>query len=293
MRVKLDHEGDRSLRLLIVTGIYPPDIGGPATHASDLAASLIEQGHQVATVTLWDGDTVDASVGVVRFPRAWPVPVRMALVARWIARHGRTFDAIYATGLHTEAAIGARLAGVPSIVKIVGDPVWERGRRLGLTDADFEAFQSAGRPRDPRLRALAWLRDRTLRSATVVVTPSRYLADVVETWLRGPADVRVIGNGVRAPLGVPIERADQLRLRVIYVGRLVVHKRIDRLLAALDAGVSLDIVGSGPEGEHLRAAAGDAAVTFHGDLPHAAVLARIAAADVLALASDYEGLPHV
>jgi glycosyltransferase involved in cell wall biosynthesis len=218
----------------------------------------------------------------------------MAAVTAWIAKHGRGADAIYATGLHTEAVIGARLAGVPSIVKIVGDSVWERGRRLGLTQADFDAFQSAGRPTDVRLRALAWLRDRTLRASTAVTTPSRYLAEVVESWLGGPSDVRVIANGVRVPPELSALPAGE-GLRVIYVGRLVQHKRVDRLIAAMTDGMTLDIIGTGPHEDELRALPKPArsTVALHGDLPHPEVLARIGAADVLALASDYEGLPHV
>src|SRR6059058_3802002 len=59
----------RSLRLLIVTGIYPPDLGGPATHAKDLFDELTERGHTVRVVTLWDGRRLDAKGPVARFPR--------------------------------------------------------------------------------------------------------------------------------------------------------------------------------------------------------------------------------
>ena len=37
--------------VLIVTGIYPPDIGGPATHAADLAQTLRARGHEAFVVT--------------------------------------------------------------------------------------------------------------------------------------------------------------------------------------------------------------------------------------------------
>ena len=46
---------------------------------------------------------------------------------------------------------------------------------------------------------MAGLRDATLRSATAIVTPSEYLAQTVEGWLHGPADVEVIPNGVAVP----------------------------------------------------------------------------------------------
>ena len=37
----------RLVNVLLVSGIWPPDVGGPASHAPALAAHLHEHGHQV------------------------------------------------------------------------------------------------------------------------------------------------------------------------------------------------------------------------------------------------------
>ncbi len=288
------------MRIAIVTGIYPPDIGGPATHAADLRAELTERGHRVTVVTLWDGAVVSIRPDLVRFPRGERVPLRMARIAGWIWRNAPRFDVIYATGLHTEAVLGARLAGRPSIVRIVGDPVWERGVRLGLTEEGYEGFESQGRPRDIRLRALAFLRDRSLRASSVVVAPSASLETSIERWLDGPADVSIVRNGVRTFTREPRKKASAGSLKVVFVGRLIALKRVENLLEAvsLTEGASIQIIGSGP----LRGALEDEAgrlglphdrAAFLGDLDHEQVLSAIRSADVLALASDIEGLPHV
>ena len=39
------------MRILIATGIYPPDIGGPATYSSLLVRELTARGHFVDVVT--------------------------------------------------------------------------------------------------------------------------------------------------------------------------------------------------------------------------------------------------
>src|SRR5438552_17769500 len=57
------------VRLLIVTGIYPPDVGGPATHAKELVDELTYRGHVAQVVSLWSGIGVDVRAGIVRFPR--------------------------------------------------------------------------------------------------------------------------------------------------------------------------------------------------------------------------------
>ena len=284
------------MRVCVVSGIYPPDIGGPATHAADLVEELEARGHRVTVLTLSD-DAHATSGPVVRFPRAWPWPARMLAVVAWLVGHRRRIDAVYATGLGPAAVVGAMLARRPVVLKIVGDPAWERGRRRGLTGSGFDEFQSrAAGAREPLLvRSMKAMRGFTVRNADVVVTPSDYLARVVRDWAPGQVEPIVVPNGVRAldVSGAPT------RAGVLYVGRLVGHKRVDRLVQAVAAipGLGLDVIGDGPERATLEALAEQAGagdrVRFLGALDHGAVLERMRSATALVSASEYEGLPHV
>ena len=42
---------EKSKKILILTGIFPPDIGGPATQLDALARELIKNGYQVRVLT--------------------------------------------------------------------------------------------------------------------------------------------------------------------------------------------------------------------------------------------------
>lgn len=288
------------MRVVIVSGIFPPDIGGPATHASDLAQELRGRGHSAVVLTLTEEARKAASLDLVRWPRRWPWPVRLAAVTAWLVRHRSRYDVIYATGLHPAAVAGARLARRPAVVKIVGDPAWERGQRKGLSEASFDDFQDVS-PVRLRDRAMRAVRDWSVREATAVIAPSQYLRRVTERWQdgRGP-EVRVVPNGVRLPSAgeVPPSRSTD-RLRAVFVGRLVRHKRVDLLLeaVALTEGVELTVLGDGPEQRALKGLIGRQGlgdrVIFRGACSHDEVLAELASADVLASASAYEGLPHV
>jgi glycosyltransferase involved in cell wall biosynthesis len=286
------------MRIALVTGIFPPDIGGPATHSADLREELSRLGHTVTVVTLWDGHGVATHPGLVRFPRRWPWPARMAAVMAWLMTNRNWYEVVYATGLQPAAVAGTRLARRPVVVKVVGDAAWERGRRLGLTGYDFDQFQEEPGG-SARMRAMMWVQNWSLRHATAIMTPSEYLARVLEGWLDGPADVRVIANGVRQLVSGQLAEVDNERLRTIFVGRLVAHKRVGVLLEALSAtpGVSLEIVGDGPERARLEEQAKvlmvEDRVTFTGALPHHEVFERLTRANALLLVSDYEGLPHV
>src|SRR5205085_5490759 len=163
----------------------------------------------------------------------------------------------------------------------------------------FDAFESL-RPAHPALRALSWLRDATLRRASAVTTPNPELAALIDRWLDGPSGAVVIGNGVRTDdLGRRAATSGHDGFRAAYVGRLVPHKQVERIVdaIALAPDWELDVVGDGPERRRLEshaAAVGVAGrVMFHGDVPRERVARVLAASDAMVLASDYEGLPHV
>ena len=282
------------MRVLLVTGIYPPDVGGPATHAADMTAELRARGHHVTVVTLTDQRRTVVRDDVVRFPRSWPWPLRSARVLAWLLRRARRFDVVYAAGLDALAVAGARVRGVPVVLRVVADPAWERGARLGRTESDFVAFQQR-RPAQWSVRAMVALRDWTTRRASAVITPSAALAAHVRRW-RDRDDVAVIPNGARS---VPTpSRRPQPGLDVVFVGRLVPVKRVDVLIDAVarTPDVRLAVLGTGPEEDRLREVAQRASVQarvrFHGACAHEAVLQQVAAADALVLTSEHEGLPH-
>lgn len=286
-------------RVVVVSGIFPPDIGGPATHAADLATELRVRGHEVTVVTLSDGAPSSGRGSAVRFPRHWPWWLRLAAVAGWLVRHRDRYDVAYATGLQPAAVAGAQLAGRPVVVKVVGDPAWERGRRRGMTTAGFGDFQQRGQ-RGIRVRLMCRIRDWWVTRADAVVVPGADLVPVVDSWARrtGGLEPHVIPNGVRA-LEPGLSPPPGPELRCVYVGRLVDHKRVDVLVDAVcaTAGVTLDVIGDGPARAALEHRAGGQPggdrVRFAGALGHQDVLHRLGGFDVLLNASSYEGLPHV
>lgn len=287
--------GRTAVRVLIVTGIFPPDIGGPATHTRDLADALRARGHRVHVLSLTDDAEPQHQAELTRWPRRWSWARRGLALARWMRAHRHEFDVVYANSMTALAVRAARAAGLPVVAKVVGDHAWERGVRLGLTAASFDDFQT-GRPRG-RLRLMQWARNSALRQASAVTAPSEMMRPLVEQWA-GARPVTVVPNGVAVPDELPpVDRPDG-KAAFVFVGRLVGHKRVDLILRAVAAtgDVALDVIGSGPELEALETLTGQLGVghrvRFCGPLPHDEVLARMQQADALVLASEYEMLPH-
>jgi glycosyltransferase involved in cell wall biosynthesis len=205
---------------------------------------------------------------------------------------------VYATGLAPIAVAAARAVGRPVIVKVVGDPAWERGSRLGLTDTTFDEFQQEPAT-GARVRAMQWVRNRSIRAATAVVTPSRHLAKTIGGWADRD-DVVVVPNGAHVPADATSEcPAARTGLDLVFVGRLVPVKQADLLVEAVARVPSarLELIGDGPELHRLQQLADDLQVadrvTFAGSLGHDDVMRHLARADALVLSSSHEGLPHV
>src|SRR5207247_1003865 len=58
--------GGCRVKVLIVSGIWPPDVGGPASHAPEVASFLGTRGHDVEVVT-----TADSAPAPEEYPVRW------------------------------------------------------------------------------------------------------------------------------------------------------------------------------------------------------------------------------
>jgi len=314
-----------SLRILVTTGIFPPDIGGPATYVPGMAEALASRGHEVTVVApqersdvlhaplacpIADGCTSSApSYRLVRFQRARYLRyanffVELGRALATIMREARACDVLFVNGLGLPAVMASRLAGKPMVVKVVGDGAWELAHARGWTTLDLDEFQEV---RDWWVRLLRWWHHQAARRARAVIVPSRYLAHIVEEWGVPASRIHVVYNAFD-----PLAPQDALSLdlglgphfyqglRLVTVGRLVPHKRIDGIIAVLGRieDATLVVVGDGPQGPALRALAQRLGlaerVRLVGRLPVEQVWGLLAHyADVFVLNSIYEGLPHV
>ncbi len=288
------------MNLLLVTGIFPPDRGGPASYVPRIAEALTAAGHRVEVICLSDRmehDDTGYRFGVLRLRRRLFWLARVVLTTFTIWRAALRSDLVYVNGLGAEAAIAAFLAGRRTVHKIVGDYAWERAVGRGWFAGTLDEYQTARK--SVVLRALDLIRTFPLRLASQIIVPSRYLRRIVEGWSIGDGKVRVIYNSSEtgpAAGGLPLPEWRGTTL--ITVCRLVWWKGVDVLIRQLPLlpDTRLVIAGDG----HLRAelealartlGAADR-VLFLGDVPHREVRNYLEQADAFVLNSTYEGLPH-
>ncbi|MBN1438490.1 MAG: glycosyltransferase family 4 protein [Anaerolineales bacterium] len=293
MRAAVKAEADR-LRIALPTGIFPPDIGGPASYVPRIADSLVARGHAVEVLTLAD-DPVggDYAFPVRRIRRGMPRLARMRETVSAIARSAGGADVIYANGLFIEAAAAAALAHRPLVMKIVGDWAWERASNRRAGDRDMADFQRRRQPL--KFELIKLLRSAVSRRADRIIVASRFFHGIVAGWGVDPRRMAIVPNAVVPFPDSPPEELPPFPGRTLAVAaRLIPFKRIDGLirLLALRSDLRLVIVGDGPERGALESLAAEIhvreRVLFTGSVPRAQVGGFLRAVDALVVNSINE-----
>jgi glycosyltransferase involved in cell wall biosynthesis len=289
------------VRVLIVSGIWPPDVGGPASHAPDVGQFLLGRGHDVEVVTTADAPPPPRAYPVRAVPRRHRVGVRHYRGAALVHHRAREVDVVYTTGMFGRSALGATLARTPYVVKLTADPAFERSRRRGLVAGDVDEFQK--RAGGGAVAVLRLARDLELRRAAHVFTPSAYLRELALAWGVRPERVSVLPNPT--PVLPVLPPRDELRRRfglngatLAFAGRLTAQKSLARALDAVAAadGVRLVVAGEGPDRKPLEVRARELGlgerVVFLGAQPRERIVELFRAADATILSSSWENFPH-
>ena len=209
------------MRIVFLTGIWPPDVGGPATHGPDFARFLRDRGHAVRVVTMGDSEPTERPVPVESVARGRPFVVRYPLVAATGFRLARRADVVYATATYAAAAAAAIAPAARRQARLATRPTSARG---ATASSPARSRSSSGR-RARRSRRCKRLRDRSLGRAGAIVVPSR-----VPRRRRGRLGPRPrAGRGARQPGAAAARRRSPSRsgpARFVFVGRLTEQKAL-------------------------------------------------------------------
>ena len=277
-------------RILLVSGIYFPDIGGPATFLPKLAQALLARNFQVGTLSLTDHRRFQRPKENWKrtfISREINLPLRFVITVLVLRLKSGRDSEIFSNGLYEEVAVASLIGSKPSVAKIVGDPVWERYRNKVNPNVGLEEFNE-GPIRNLNYhfqrKFLAW----SLNRFEVITAPSQQLADLVAKW-GVKKKVIVIANGVKVREITPKDKI----FDVITVSRLVTWKNVEVLIRVChELRLKLAIVGSGPDEDRLKKMAAAYEIHFLGELNNEEVFNILLQSRVFALLSNYEGLSH-
>ena len=296
------------MNVLMITGIFPPDIGGPASYVPAIAASLVQRGHKVTVITLSDATIHSDSAypfTVIRILRSMLRPVRVLGTVASIIRQGKQADLLFVNGLALEAVAANLLLRKPLVQKIVGDLAWERACSKGIIKDDIEAFQR--KRYGLKIELLKKLRSFWVNKSDSIITPSGYLKKIVNCWGVPEEKITVIYNAVDAAhlttdttqVSHLFPTQDPAKKTIVSAGRLVPWKGFASLISVMEQlpEAHLHIIGEGPERLCLEALIREknlqGRVQLLGNLSRRELFAALEHADLFVLNSTYEGLPHI
>jgi glycosyltransferase involved in cell wall biosynthesis len=278
-------------RALLTTGIFPPDIGGPATYIPNFSSYLKKNGIEVQVITLSSEEKsskMDYPYSVVRIKRNRKRLKRILITIKKISESLRKADDLFCNGLYYETAIAIRITRFSgnSVVKIVGDPVWEREENRVPRDREKSLFFSVFYKTFGKLERLflVW----SLKQFRNITCPGRELGRTINMWDSSFKPV-VIENGVQIS---DLIIRETKKFDLICVSRLVPWKNVGKVITlAKTLNCSLAVIGDGPIRSELQdLASNNSKIVFLGARDSAFVRRSLIESKVFCQFSDYEGL---
>lgn len=238
--------------LAILSSIYPPDSGGPATFAAAFKSFLYEKNVTSTVISYCDSESqfYTELKGSVRLITRKNMPaVRIFIMVFQIWKLSVRRIPILANGCFVELAIATFFTPRNFNVKIPGDIVWERASSSGLVSCSVHEFQSQRLPF--KFKLLRFFFNLSLRRANVVLVPAPYLIDLAISWGVNPKRIVLIYNSVDVDVFRPMDLPK--KYDVISVSRLVPVKNIGETIeCCARLKLKLLIVGDGPLMDELQ-----------------------------------------
>lgn len=285
------------MKILITTGIYPPEIGGPATYSKLLADKLPERGILVDVLPFRD-------------IRHLPKIIRHIAYFIKVLQRGKSVDIIFAqdpVSVGFPAMIAAKILQKRFFLKVVGDYAWEQGvQRFGVNE-ELDDFSKQHHGYSLPVRLLKKIERNVANYAEKIIVPSRYLKKIVVNWGIDDQKIQVVYNAFSTPQTTESKEVLRRVLNLdgkimISIGRLVPWKGFSLLvelipeLSKKNPELKLYIIGEGPEFFDLRRLIDtqrlNDRVFLLGKLSHNMVLNYLKAADLFVLNTGYEGFSH-
>lgn len=284
------------MKILIVTGIYPPEIGGPATYSQLLFEGLSKY-------------DIDSDLVVFSDLKKYPRVIRHILFVFKVLRKSKGADLYYAqdpvsVGLPTMVA--SFLSRKKYLLKIVGDYAWEQGcQKSGVTDS-LDDFSVKSNGYGFFVSLLKKIQKTVASQAHRVIVPSNYLKKIVVNWGVSTDKISVVYNSF--DFDKVLDDKEKLRIElgvtgkvVLSAGRLVPWKGFDTLIRVVGKmsgdikDLSLIVIGDGPDREKLDNIIKEnniANVKLIGSVDQNTLFKYLKSADVFVLNTAYEGFSH-
>ncbi len=302
------------MKILIATGIYPPDIGGPATMIEALADSLLKRGFNVELITYAAKGGIETNKNGIKLIKVGRNRSKVFSHISYFTQlifAAKNADIVYATDLYSVgyfAYLLKKILGKKYIIRFVGDSAWETAVSSGETKDYIVDFQK--KKYSPRIEKLKKRRKKILLAADKVIVVSKFLAGIAQEIGVENSKVQVVYNSIDFwDYPEDLENISEIREKygknkkiILTICRLAPWKGVNGIIEIIPAlkekigGISFLALGIGPELEGLEKLAVNLGVSanvhFLGKIRRRQILNYLKAADIFVLNANYEGFSH-
>ena len=242
------------MKILVTTGIFPPDVGGPARFIPNIC-NYLSKNNEVTVLTFSNNTShsdFDFDYKLMRIPRNINKIRRFLKTLKSVLKEGKDVDLIFVNGLWFEVMLANFYLKKIIIRRFVGDPIWEKFYNNYKTNLNFEDFNNSKQKLFVEL--LKKIRNYSIKKCNKVIVPSDNLFNFIKKTGYENKIIKIV-NGT----SIEPEKSKLHQNKFLIVSRLVRHKNIDIVIKSFtklkkqhNINFQLDILGDGPEKINLQ-----------------------------------------
>jgi glycosyltransferase involved in cell wall biosynthesis len=249
------------MRILIATGIFKPEVGGPATVALELSKRLQATGHKVTVLTYSDKPQFDFdSEYAFRLIRVLRTPKKLVNYFRYfaatfyeVAKHDVVYTLDWFSG-GFPVMLAARLRGKKYIVRVGGGYLWEKYLAEGKTPISLRGFYNRGFHKNYKF--MYFIIKNVLKHAERVVFNSHEQRELYNKYydLDSEKTLTIFNatpeNRLSGLVHSYNNKNSERDKEIVFAGRFIKMKNIESLIDAFaklnDKEFTLILIGGGP-----------------------------------------------
>jgi len=279
------------VEVLLITSIYPPQVGGPAVFTSRFKDWLLEHRISARVISYSLGDKNNNKI--IDFVSLKQNRLKAFIkFIYFVKKYSDKNTLILSNGAFLETYLACFLTRRKYVIKIPGDQVWEFSVNRGWTSSNIEKFQ------DEKLnfvqRILRIFLNLAYKNSKLIIVPSQQLANLAKKWGVAKPKIELIYNCVD-PNKFQNLQIDKKDYDIITVCRLVPWKGLEELVScAIELNLRLVIVGDGPLLDDLRNLAQkfQSSIKFLGSINNDKVQDILNSSRIFVLNSSYEATSY-
>jgi glycosyltransferase involved in cell wall biosynthesis len=224
------------MKILICTGIYPPDIGGPAEYAKNLADEFRSRGDSVAVLSYGKEKNMPAGIRhIFYFFRILPDMISADFIIA-LDTFSVGFPSVFA----------AKVLNRKIAVRVAGDFLWENYIEEGGEEMSMKDFYVKKPVLSLKQRTIRWLSRYVFDNCSALVFSTDWQKKIIsENYGLKNKNLSVVENFY----GEKIKSFEPKEKNYVFAVRPVRLKNLERLKIAfaraqkMDPGIKLEIIG--------------------------------------------------